>query len=166
MRKTVWVLLVLVGCGGDNSLGGSVSALFPLDVSQVEILRNEEAIQLSYYNNNGPDIDLVARVTVEVGDLDFHSGVKVPLEGEYAPGHPRTTVGHQRAGEPERYFGTVHRGILSLDLGGEPTQPTRGSFSMLFDTGSDYGAGRDITGNFAGVAKDAGFDPIVPDAGP
>ena len=164
MRATALALLLLLatGCGLENSLGGSVSSLFPLTVARVDVLRNDEAIQISYFNNNGADIDLVARVTVALTGVELVPGARIPLEGEYDVGHPRTTVGHQRAGEPERLMAPVQRGLLILDSGGNPDERTRGSFNMLFQTGDQYAAGRDLTGTFSAVAKDAGFDPIIP----
>lgn len=166
--RALWLIAagLLAGCGAENSLGGSVSSLFPLTVSRVEVLRNPEALQVSYFNNNGADVDLVIRLTVALAGIDLQPGTRIPLEGEYEPEHPRTTVAHQAGGEPERTFGTVQRGALFLDAGGEPEQRTRGSFNLLFAAGDAFGGGRDLTGTFSQVALDAGFDPIIPDAGP
>jgi hypothetical protein len=146
-------------------LGGGVSALFPLDVSRVEVLVNDEAIQVSYFNNDGADVDLVAQVTVALTGVTLKPGGYIALQGEYAPGHQRTTVGHMAGGEPERILAPVLRGQLNLDSGGSPGQTTRGSFNMLFETGDGFGAGRDLYGTFSQVALDAGFDPTLPDAG-
>ena len=51
----------LWGCGEANALSGSVEELFSLEVSRVEVLRNVEALQVSYYRNNGLDVDLVRK---------------------------------------------------------------------------------------------------------
>jgi hypothetical protein len=152
----------LSGCNAENWLGGSVSDLFPLTVSHVDVLRNDEALQLSYYNNNGADIDLVARVTVALAGINLKPGTKIKLEGEYEPGHQRTTVSHMGGGEPERLLAPVKQGLLTLDAGGNPDEKTRGSFNMLFQPGDAYAAGRDLSGGFNSVALDAGFDPILP----
>ncbi|MFN0062934.1 MAG: hypothetical protein ACKVPX_10510 [Myxococcaceae bacterium] len=155
------LLLVLLGCGAENSLGGSVSDLFSLAVSRVTVLRNAEAIQVNYYANNGPDIDLVARVTFATEGLDFRAGQSYPMEGEYIPGQLRTSVTHAGAGEAERRFAPVERGRFELQRGGDIDEDTAGSFNMLFDPDSvEYGAARDLTGNFRSVALDAGFGPI------
>ncbi len=69
-----------IGCNGDNSLGGSMSEVFPLAVSRVEIVRNDVAFQVSYYNNNGNSLDLVARVTLALDGLNFKPG-DFPLQG-------------------------------------------------------------------------------------
>lgn len=145
------------GCAGDNSLGGSVSELFPLEVSRVEVRRNSEALQLSYYNNRGEDIDLVARVTVATQGIDLRPGKKIDLAGEYQPGHLRTSVIHLAWGEPVRNLPPVKSGDLSLSGGGNPGEGTRGNFSMSFDQGGDLGAGRTLYGNFASPALDGGF---------
>jgi hypothetical protein len=162
VKWTAALLLLLSGCLAENSLGGSVSDLFPLTVSHVDVLRNDEALQITYFNNNGADVDLVARVTVALTGIDLKPGSKVKLEGEYAPGHERTTVSHMGGGEPERLLAPVKQGLLTLDSGGNPGEKTRGSFNMLLQPGDAYGAGRDLTGTFSSVALDAGFDPILP----
>lgn len=156
-------LVALVACGGANSLGGSVSELFPLEVSKVEVLRNEEAFQVSYYANRGTGVDLVAKVTVATQGLELKPGESIPLDGEYAPGHPRTTVIHLAQGEPVRQLPLVDQGDLHLDGGGEPGQMTSGDFSMSFQDG-EYGGGRNLYGSFQALAVDAGFGPL-PDAG-
>lgn len=154
--------LLAVACGAKNSLGGSVSELFPLDVSRVTILRNDEAFQIDYFANHGPDEDLVARVTVATYGLNLAPGKKISLAGEYAPGHSRTTVVHIAAGEPARFFPEVAKGDLKLDSGGQAGQISEGDFSMSFEQGP-YGGGRDLYGNFSAMTQDAGFGP---DGGP
>jgi len=152
----------LWGCGESNSLSGSVEELFSLEVSRVEVLRNTEALQVSYYRNNGLDVDLVARVTLATEGLDLQPGSKVDLAGNTPSGVVRTTVVHLAAGEPARIFALVDKGDLELDEGGGIDQPTRGDFSMSFQRGDGYGAGRSMEGRFSSVALDAGFGPDLP----
>ncbi|MCY1016501.1 hypothetical protein [Pyxidicoccus sp. MSG2] len=151
----------LVGCGlEDNSLSGSVSELFPLgDISRVEVLRNAEALQVSYYRNNELDVDLVARLTVVTEGLDLRPGAKVDLAGTTPSGLARATVVHLNAGEPARAFAPVENGDLQLDTGGNPGEATRGDFSMSFQKGEGFGAGRNLEGAFNAVATDASFGP-------
>ena len=144
------------GCGGDNTLWGSVSELFSLQVSRVEILRNGVALHLRYYLNRATEVDLVARVTVATPGVVFDGGGRLKLEGEYAPGHPTTTAIHLAGGEPTRALPWVKKGDLVVSAGGEVGDLTRGNFSMSFADG-DFGGGRTLYGNFSGVAKDAGF---------
>jgi hypothetical protein len=151
--------LGLLGCGGANSLSGSVEELFSLEVSRVEVMRNDEALQVSYYRNNGLDVDLVARLTVATEGLELKPGSKVSLSGTTASGRARATVVHLAAGEPARIFALVDKGDLELDEGGGIDQPTRGNFSMSFQKGEDFGSGRSLEGRFSGLAMDAGFGP-------
>ncbi len=152
-------LMSFSGCGpGDNGLGGSVSELFPLEVSRVEVLRNDQAIQVSYYNNRGAELDLVLQVTVALQDLVLEPGAKLPLQGEYAPGHQRTTVVHFAGGEPRRLLPNVKSGDLEIEEGGGIDEETRGNFSMSFEQNGGFGGGRNVTGRFNAVAKDAGFE--------
>ncbi|MDY7226521.1 hypothetical protein [Hyalangium rubrum] len=150
-------LLVCWGCGGTNTLSGSVEELFPLDVSRVEVLRNAEALQVSYYRNTGLDVDLVVRLSVATEGLELRPGSKVNLAGNTESGVARTTVVHLAAGEPARLFAPVDKGNLELDEGGDIGQPTRGDFSMSFQRGEGYGAGRSLEGRFSSTAQDAGF---------
>jgi len=149
--------LLVFGCASDNSLGGSVSELFPLDVSRVEFDRNPEALQVSYYSTRGEYIDIVVRVTVATQGVDVSPGRKIDLAGEYQPGHLRTTVIHLAWGEPMRNLPPVKSGDLVVSSGGNPGEGTRGNFSMSFDQGGDLGAGRTLYGTFATIALDGGF---------
>ncbi|WP_342379144.1 hypothetical protein NVS55_06935 [Myxococcus stipitatus] len=171
MRKSVRALAALTLAGlvsgagmmacsrPDNSLSGSVSELFPLEVSRVEILRNAEALQVSYFRNNDLDVDLVVRLTVSTEGLDLRPGAKVNLGGTTPSGLARATVVHLNAGEPARVFAPVEKGDLQLESGGQPGQHTRGDFSMSFKKGDGYGAGRSLEGTFSAEARDAGFGP-------
>ncbi len=151
----------LTACGlSDNELGGSVSELFPLgNISRVEVLRNAEALQVSYFRNNELDVDLVARLTVATEGLDLRPGSKVNLAGTTPSGVARATVVHLNAGEPSRVFAPVEKGDFQLDEGGNPGEVTRGDFSMSFQKGDFYGAGRNLEGTFNAMAVDASFGP-------
>ena len=149
----------LLGCGGANSLSGSVEELFSLEVSRVEVLRNTEALQVSYYRNNGLDVDLVARLTVATEGIELTPGSKVSLAGNTPSGVARASVVHLAAGEPARIFAPVDKGDLELEEGGGVDQPTRGNFSLSFQRGDGYGAGRSLEGRFSALALDAGYGP-------
>jgi hypothetical protein len=155
-------IALAAGCMGDNSLGGSMSEVFPLDVSRVDILRNDQGFQVSYYNNNGNDIDLVARVSIALEGLDFQAGKDFALQGEYDAGHQRTAVLHLAAGEPPRPLPDVSLGDLQLEQGGNVGEPTKGNFSMSFVADGSYGSGRTLYGNFSGEAQDAGYGDWIP----
>ncbi|MHB8875310.1 MAG: hypothetical protein ACYC8T_16620 [Myxococcaceae bacterium] len=159
------VLLAALGCGTEPALSGSAGELFSLQVSRVEVMRNDEALQVTYYNNRGVDLDVVVRISVSLKDVEVVPGVNIPLGGEYTPGHPRTTVAHAPGGEPVRLFPRVKKGDMNITGGGNPGELTSGNFSMLFESsGGDLGGGRTLAGKFDAVAKDAGFGP-APDAG-
>ena len=157
----------LCGCSADNILGGSVGDLFPLNISRVDVLRNDDALQVTYYSNRGTFLDVVVRIAVSLNGIDVKRGVTIPLQGEGSPGHQRTSVAHAPGGEPVRVFPNVKRGDLRLaeigiglpDGGGTAS---RGDFSMVFaNEGGDIGQGRTLTGNFAtGRTIDAGYGPL------
>ena len=119
----------LLACRPDNTLWGSVSELFPLDVSRVDVRRNDQALQISYFANRGADIDLVARVVVRTDGLELAGSRAIPLEGfaDEAGIHPRTTVAHVAAGEPVRVLPLVSDGELILSELGEIGEPVRGT---------------------------------------
>jgi len=158
---------LLLSCGADNSLGGSVGELFPLGVSNVEVLRNEYAIQVTYYANRGTFLDVVARVVVSTslldgGTVDMTQPTSIRLEGESSPGHQVTSVAHAPGGEATRNFPNVKNGDMILNAIGNENEPTRGNFSMLFEsTGGDLGQGRTLFGSFSVArTRDAGFGDI------
>jgi hypothetical protein len=148
---------IAAGCSPANGLSGSLSEVFPLDISRVETVRDTEAFQVSYYANHDTSIDLVVQVTVATADLNLQSGSNVGLDGEYRPGHQRTTVVHMAAGEPLRQLPPVRRGNMVFSQLGSPGQNTHGNFSMSFGSGGDLGDGRDLSGSFSSTLKDGGF---------
>lgn len=155
------VVCSLASCGPDNGLWGSLSEVFPLDVSSVQVLRNEQALQLTYVHNRGAFLDVVARVSISTQGITLQPGAKIALEGEYAPGHQRTTVVHAPGGEPARLLPVVEQGNIFISSGGEIGQVARGNFLVRFAaTGGDLGQGRTLGGNFSGAAMDAGFGPL------
>lgn len=163
----VAAVFLAAGCGAENQLGGSVGELFSLNVSKVEALKNEEAFQLIYYSNHDTFLDVVVRITVSTrepdgGTLDLTTPMTIVLDGEALPGHQRTAVAHVPGGEAVRSFPKVKKGDLKLDALGTEGLPSKGNFSMLFDSvGGDIGQGRTLTGTFnVPKTKDAGYgDP-------
>jgi hypothetical protein len=159
-RKAIGALaLIGAGCGVDNSLSGSVGELFSLEVSKVEVSRNVEALQINYFLNRDQYIDLVAGVTVAIGDQNIHDGTKFALQGEYPPGHQRTTVVHLASGEPVRLLPPVKQGDMQISKNGNPGDQMKGNFSMSFGTGGDLGDGRTLAGSFSAIVRDGGFGP-------
>ena len=163
----VAIAAVASSCQPDNSLGGSVGELFPLNISRVDVLRNEYAVQVTYYANRGTFLDVVIRLAVYTRDLNMKSGLVVTLNGEGEPGHQRTAVAHAPGGEPVRTFPNVKLGDMRFyELGiGLPDgggTPSRGDFSMLFESvGGDLGNGRTLTGTFSTARTvDAGYGPL------
>lgn len=165
--------VVLASCGPENGLGGSLGAVFPLDISKVEIARNQEAMQITYYLNRGVFLDVVARVSVSLDGVDLKPGVTIPLggmtgdggvleDGGVPPGlMQRCVVTHAPGGEPVRVMPRVKRGDMVIRSGGEPGQLTKGDFSMLFESeGGDLGQGRTLYGGFLAEVTDAGFGEL------
>jgi hypothetical protein len=177
MNRTARLLLCCVamtGCLNDNTLSGSMSDVFPLDSSYVEVYKNDEAIQVTFLLNRDIYLDIVARVTVALiipdggtnsvdggVDLPIGPGTTINLAGEYALGHPIATVVHAPGGEPTRSLPPVLHGDFEITGGGQAGEFTSGDFSMVFqDTGGDIGFGRTLVGKFSGTAIDAGFGPL------
>ncbi len=162
------VALLCASCLEDNQLSGSMSEVFPLDVSRVEIHRNEEAIRVTFLRNRNIYLDIVASVTVSLHEppdggtlVTLGPGTALDVSGEYALGHPRVAVVHAPGGEPVRLLPPVQRGDFVIHQGGGIDQETVGDFSMAFkDTGGDIGFGRTLNGRFRAVAIDAGFGPL------
>lgn len=154
---SVSALVVLSSCAVDT-LSGSLGALIDLETSRVEVARNDDSFQVSWFRNRGVFLDIVIRMSVFVGDTDLKQGAKLDLAGEYEPGHPRATFAHAPGGEPVRLLPTIKRGDLVISSGGSIGSNTGGNFSVLFDdTGGDFGTGRTLSGTFLGTAADAGF---------
>lgn len=158
------VLAVAVGCGmGDNGLGGSISEVFPLDVSSVAVLRNDQALVVQYQANRDRDIDLVLRFTLALDQLPtLAPGSTVNLAGVTDGGVLRATFLHNAAGEPARDLPPVQIGSFNLDQGGNPGDVTAGSFSASFVSDGSYGSGRAVTGTFHAVALDGGYGDWIP----
>jgi len=168
MRRPALLAVVLgvaaaLACGqGENSLTGSLSEVFPLDVSTVHVLRNDQALVVSYEANAGRDIDLVLRFTLAIDQLALQPGRRVNLAGYTDGGTLRSTFLHNAAGEPARVLADVSIGEFTLDFGGNPGEDTKGSFSASFVNDGSYAAGRAVSGNFRGTAIDAGYGDWIP----
>lgn len=183
LRARWWWLLAawaLVSCAPENGLGGSLSEVFPLEVSKVDVHQNEEALQVTYLRNRGVFLDVVARVSISlstegvsvdggVAGLELKPGTRINLAGLAPSGVLRASVTHAPGGEPVRNLPKVARGDLVITEGGQVGTLTSGNFSMLFEQeGGDIGFGRTLNGRFSAISRDAGFDPYVEpvDAGP
>lgn len=161
---SVVAMACLLACGGQNTLSGSMSEVFALDVSRMEVRRNDQALQITYLRNRGIFLDVVVRVAVALEGEDLKSGTRIDLAGGLDAGTMRVSAVHAPGGEPVRNLPAVKRGDLVLYEGGKIGEQTTGNFSMLFETeGGDLGYGRTLVGNFGGVAMDAGYaDPCPP----
>ena len=164
MTRSSLVLLVAaaigasLACGkGENSLDGSLSEVFDLDVSTVHVLRNDDALVVSYEHNAGRDIDLVLRFTLALDQLPLQSGRTVNIAGLTDGGTLRATFLHNAAGEPARVLPDVSIGEFTLDQGGNPEDDTKGSFSASFVSDGSYGSGRAVSGRFHAIALDGGY---------
>ena len=167
------LLLGLSSCLVDNSLGGSLGEVFPLDLSRVEVHQNYEALQVTYYRNRGVFLDVVVRVSVSLQDegvaadggiptLPLKPGTRIELQGDSPTGQERCAVTTAPGGEPTRNMPRIKNGDLIITEGGEIGAPIKGNFSMLFEQeGGDVGFGRTLYGRFASKESiDAGFgDP-------
>ncbi|MFZ5441577.1 MAG: hypothetical protein ACOZQL_16340 [Myxococcota bacterium] len=173
-RASIVVLgaVVLSSCALDNSLGGSLGEVFPLDISRVEVQKNDEALQITYLRNRGVFLDVVVRVSVSMADegssadggvpsLELKPGARIPLEGFAPTGVLRAAVTHAPGGEPVRNLPQVKKGDLFITEGGGIGEVTKGNFSMLFEQeGGDVGFGRTLSGTFSGMTLDAGFGEL------
>ena len=169
MTRRSGVLLSALGvaaslaCGqGDNSLSGSLSEVFDLDVSTVHVIRNDEALVVSYEHNAGRDIDLVLRFTLGLDQLPMQTGRSVKLDGYTDGGTLRATFLHNAAGEPARVLPDVSIGEFTLDKGENPGDDTSGSFSASFVSDGSYGSGRAVSGRFHATALDGGYGDWIP----
>lgn len=164
MTRSSLILLIAaavvasLACGkGENSLDGSLSEVFDLDVSTVHVLRNDDALVVSYEHNAGRDIDLVLRFTLALDELSVQSGRTVNIAGVTDGGTLRATFLHNAAGEPARVLPDVSIGEFTLDRGGNPGDDTKGSFSASFVSDGSYGSGRAVSGSFHAIALDGGY---------
>jgi hypothetical protein len=152
-----------MACGkGENSLSGSLSEVFSLDVSTVHVLRNDQALVVSYEANKGRDIDLVLRFTLALDQLELQKGKTVRIAGYTDGGTLRATFLHNAAGEPARVLPEVSVGEFTLDKGGNPGEDTSGNFSASFVGDGSYGSGRAVSGSFHATALDAGYGDWIP----
>ncbi len=151
-------IVASLACGkGENSLDGSLSEVFDLDVSTVHVLRNDDALVVSYEHNNGRDIDLVLRFTLALDELTLQTGRALNIAGTTDGGTLRATFLHNAAGEPARVLPDVSIGEDTLDQGGNPGDDTKGSFSASFVSDGSYGSGRGVSGSFHAIALDGGY---------
>ena len=101
MRRFTLALLFacgLAGCGGDdNTLKGSMSQVYPLKFDDVQILRvggpGKEEVSVEYLRMEGQQIAAyVAKLTVQVGDVQTMAGAEIDLTQKGPNGLPRGTL--------------------------------------------------------------------------
>jgi hypothetical protein len=172
--KMGWRLLFLslAACEGQTNLSGSMSEIFPLENSSVQVLQNGEAMQIVYLLNRGVFLDVVARISVSLNDegagpdggipqLELKAGSRVELQGQAPGGVARCAVTHAPGGEPVRDLPPVKQGDLRITRGGQIGQLTEGNFSIRFEQeGGDIGFGRTLNGTFSATTQDAGFGAL------
>ena len=154
------LILALLGfssCGPPNRLSGSLSDLFPLQVTRAEIEKNSDGFQVSYTQNQPYTVDLVIRLSVALSQITFKKGKSIDLSGEYLPGHRRATFTHAAAGEPQETLADVKHGELDLDEENGVGANVSGSFHVSFETSDRIGSGRDLTGHFSSIELDGGY---------
>jgi hypothetical protein len=160
---TALASLTLLACGGDNVLSGSISEIFDLSVSRMEVRRNDQALQVTYLRNRGVFLDVVARVAISLDGVELKKGTQINLAGMTDGGTLRTSVVHAPGGEPVRNLPEITRGDMIVIEGGAIGETTRGNFSMLFSSnGGDLGQGRTLVGSFGGMTLDAGYGEPCP----
>jgi hypothetical protein len=160
-RRALFLACLAASACAENDLSGSLSEVFPLDISQTAVAVNADALQVTYLLNRDVFVDVVARVSIGISDLTLKPGLKVALDGELDGGVRRCVVAHAPGGEPVRTLPAIARGDLVIDEGGHAGELTRGNFSVLFASeGGDLGNGRTLVGSFSQIATDAGFGEL------
>ena len=123
----------------------------------MHVLRNDDALVVSYEHNAGRDIDLVLRFTLALDQLPLQTSRSMNIAGSTDAGTLRATFLHNAAGEPARVLPDVSIGEFTLDQGGNPGDDTKGSFSASFVGDGSYGSGRAVSGSFHAIALDGGY---------
>ena len=142
--------LLFAACANPpESLTGSISQAFDLSFSSVAIAENSQAFQVSYLRSDGNEI--VMRITVDTTGITLKGGQAIDLSGDYATGHPRTTVTRAVANEPLRVLPPLQNGSMTLGNSAKTGQDTSGSFAMTFSSAGDLGGGYTLNGTFAGL---------------
>ncbi len=129
-----------------GSVQGSLKQALPFGPTDVELYRDRDVLEISYFN--GPD--LVLRLSVWIADVAMVNGLRLSLAGS-AGGRPRATVTRQVRieGNDERTLGRIARGELTLLTGANPVEPLSGSFTFTFEPGGELGD-RSASGTFQG----------------
>ncbi len=144
------VLLPIAGCQ-DDALSGSISEALDLSFSSMQVLMSDKALQIDYLRSEGQEV--VIRLTVVTDGVDLSKTVQ--LGGEYATGHPRTSLSRAVDGEPVMVLPPVAKGTLDLGQVPQVGKSVSGSFGLSFGQGGDIGGGRTLSGQFSGTVQGA-----------
>ena len=132
--------------------------MFDLDVSTVHVLRNDDALVVSYEHNAGRDIDLVLRFTLALDQLPLQTGRDREHRRLHRRRDPPCHLSPQRRRRARPgVLPDVSIGEFTLDQGGNPGDDTKGSFSASFVSDGTYGSGRAVSGSFHAIALDGGY---------
>jgi hypothetical protein len=142
--------LVAAGCGdGSKRVEGSLSELLDLRYQSVTLGVQDTTVALRFVEPQGSGENVVLEVTGNFEGVGLTENVALKLEERLPSGAQRGVVTRNVFNDPRKTFPELERGKLTVaTLPGDPGTKVRGSFTVTFVAGTEFGSGRTAFADF------------------
>lgn len=151
-------LLLCAGCGGGNTLQGSLSQDVSLAFDSVQVQQSGNAVALVYLRAvpGGSGDDIVFKLTADTTGLDLTKALNIDLT-QMDNGAERGECERLVSGDSRTSLPAIMRGSLDFSGAVQSGASVSGSFNILFvnDGQSDLGEGETVFGNFGATVMEA-----------
>ena len=142
--------LALLGLGacGPHGLEGSLTELLSLRYQSAVAQSDGMQATVRFQVPRGSGQDIVLEVSAQVGDLNVVPYALIDLAETGPNGRERGVVSRTVTGDPLHDFPSILRGALRFDANFPSGTSIPGAFTVTFNEGTSFGAGRTVYGDF------------------
>lgn len=144
-------MLALWGCG-PQTLEGSLTEVLDLRYHQAQTLSDDTQVSVSFTTPQGAGLNVVLKVSAQVGDLIIVPGAVINLAEAGPNGAPRGTLSRDVLNAPFHSFPPIRTGELRFDGIFKRGATVPGFFAVTFAEGSTPASGHTVFGKFSARA--------------
>lgn len=150
MRPALLTLATLLTACGPAPAGvdGSLTEICDLGFDKAVVELGAEAFTLRLVQLRGVNEDSALKVSVRLTGATLIPQVGLNLAEPMQPDGQRAKVGRNVLGDPNKDFPPIERGRIVFDTDPAKSARVSGEFSVKFQQGFAFGAGRTVHGTF------------------